>query len=298
MNAYTLGAMVANGTTVPQIVDYSLDPRIEKFSNRAGGSPDVSFVANRQSIPLVSFTTTAVKSILDLIGSLGVVAVGATVDLYLHQLAHGGSRTAGSTHLKLTVNDGLIVLRRISARHNQEATAQVDVIATYDGTNNPFTYTAAQALPASSLVAAEKFTAGDFKLGITLYDVQGIEIDTGIKEFVAGKSGEPYARFAAMMDREITITVDTLDATLITTVGVMGGAQSNATVFLKKIAENADRVAAITAEHISIACPTAYVYPGSARASQGSEAMAQIVVCPSDDGTNAPVTVDTTAAIA
>ncbi len=296
MNSYTVGAITVNGTTISQIVTSSLDPRIETFMNRAGGSPDVTFAAGSNIIPIASITSNALKAVMDLMG-FGVLAVGTTVDLYSSKLAHGASRAAGSSHVKLTINDGLIVPRVYQAQQGQEATAQFDVIATYDGSNLPFTYGVA-ALPGSSLQATQKFTLGPVKIG-SLFEAQSATINTGITEYVQGHSGEPYARLAAMQDRQVDFVISTFDLAMINTIGVEGGAISSPTVwFRKKDASEVANVADGTNEHISMVIPTAMGIPGAVNSPQSGESTFEFTMTAIDDGTNAPVTLDTTAVIA
>lgn len=295
-----IGPIEINGTLVPQITQHSIDPQVQEFAIGSGGSADVSFLANMQETPVLSFTSTAVKTVLDLV-AVGVLAVGTVVNQYFAHLATTASgRAASAAHTKLTINDGLIVCRTIEAQHNQPATITVEIYATYDGTNNPFVKAVANtALPSSSLAAVELFTLGPVKIGSTLIDTQSVSLDPGITVFLLGKSGEPWNRLAAMNKRKVRATVTSLDPALLTAVGEVGGSQTSPIVFLQKVDKNATRVAAATAEHIGFTFPKGFAYPGPMGGSEGSVATYQAMLCPADeDGTNAPVTLDTTMAIA
>jgi hypothetical protein len=299
MNVYTLGAVVINGTTIKGIQKHSIKSGIEMFSNRAGGAPDPSFRAGKTLKPVGSLTTTDVAAVLTLTSGFLPVAVGTTADFYHLKKAHGGNFAGTSVHEKHTFNDGLIIPRRLSASHGAEATIDLDVYVTWDGSNDPWIITDNNALPSNSQVVAEKYTLGPMSLGSTLYELRELSIDTQIREFVDGHSGEAYPRFACMMERDMQVTIRSLDLSLANVIGEAGGSQASLELYLTKLTANSmSRVANATAEHIQFAVGGSYTYVDSVDATQSGESELSAMICPVWDGTNEPIVVDTTAAIA
>lgn len=299
MKTYTLGAVTINGTTIKGIQQSSIRSGIEMFSNRGGGAPDPSFRSGMHLKPVGSFTTTDIKAVLDLTSGFLPLAVGTTADFYFLQKAHGGNFAAGSVHEKHTFNDGLVIPRRLSASHGAEATIDIEVFVTWDGTNDPWIIADNVALPSNSQVVTEKFTLGPMSLGSALYDLRELSIDTQIKEFVDGHSGEPYPRFACMMERDIQVSIKSMDLSIANTIGEIGSSQSSLELYLTKMTANsAARVANATAEHIQFAVGGSYTYVDQISASSGQQAELSAMICPVWDGTNEPIVVDTTATIA
>jgi hypothetical protein len=293
-NVYKLSAISANGSLIKGVTGQSLDPNMEKFVNRGGGSPYPSYIAGKQKKPVLSFTTTDMKTLLDLTG-LAPIAVGTTVDLYLAAMVNGLGIDTNATHLKLTLNHGMIIPRRIAAQQGAEATAQVDVISVYDGTNDPIVYAAAQSLPSGYDNVTEKFTLGPCKLA-AMVETIGWDLDLGIRDEALFRDGEPYARLAYMSEMEPVATVRTHDATIRSTIGENGTGAVDPTLFLRKLVEGQNsRVADATAEHISILFNESMIYLGQL---SGVPAEQTFMICGSFDGTNAIMTLDTTAAIA
>lgn len=297
MSLFTLGAASINGTMLEGIQNHSLNPGIDLYQNRGGGAIDPSFVAGRQMMSVASITATDVADVLTICGGLKPAALSSTAVLWFFKKVHGAAFSSSSDHVSLTINDGIVVPRRISASHKGEATVELDVLATWDGSNAPYVYAAAS-MPASSQVVGSKYTLGPIKLGSSYYQCQSWEIDTNMQIFHDGHSGEPFPRLASVIERDIRATITTRDLALIDTVGETGSSQTSATLWLRKLTRRSlTPVAEATSEHISFVFGSAFAYNGTVRADVGGEATQEIILCSEWNGTDEPCVVDTTAAI-
>lgn len=293
MNAFVIAGIEINGTAYRQLNTISVDPAIEKMIN-SGGELDTVFAAMLRSKPLCRFSSRNLAMFLDVCGP-GGLAIDTTFNVYFAAYQHGGTRSYTAC-FKCTFNDGLIMLSSLRASHQQEAEAQYEVYATYDGTNNPLTFATGATCPADSGTVA-KFTLGPLKLGSTVIETQDLEFNLGAETGLYGNNGESFDRMACIKNRKPMISGTTLNLNHANTV-TPTGLSSAVTAYFRKKSNKGNSVADATAEHISLYATGAYVTMGTIEGSEGKEASAKIEAQLVWDGTNDIVAVDTTAAIA
>lgn len=298
MKVFTLSACEIGATVFGEVISSRLSNAIQKFANRSGGYHDVSFVGGMSKRPMFSFSTHAIKKSLDLT-AFGIYDFSSSsAALYLKQIAGSGFEAASGNHIKVTVDAGMAVMRRLSCTHGGEAVIDWDVfMKSSDGDTAPYTWAENASLPAGYSTAAAKWTLGNMTIGGTDYDYQSLTIDSGITELVIGSNGKPYPMFTGGLTRESVVQVSSLDPTLMNIVGLDGGPQANATFILQKLVDgDFGRVAAVTEEHISIVLPSSYVYPEDVDSQSGRESTIGLTFCAKWNGTAGPFTVDTTSA--
>lgn len=295
MNVFTNGAAQVNAVTIPLTTQVGMDPMIDVFMNRGSGHVDINFLAQNQRKPRGNFVSQAIKEFLDAIGISGL-AIDTTAILWNYKIAENSTRSASTDHEKWTINHGIVIPRRLSVRQGGEATVSADIIAVFDGTNAAI-IRGTGSIPSGSQDPASKFTLAKFNWGTTLYDSQSLDIDFGINEIVISANGDTEPTFAAIGDRTIRGTITTHDLS-IRNVITPDGDIDKAIFFLRKIAEGGTRVADATEEHISLTMTEAYAHIGSSTASQNQPATQEVIFTANYDGTNAPLVIDTTAAIA
>lgn len=295
----------ANDILIDQISEFSIDPAIDEIVQGADGSVFNNFAAIGQQSPKMTFTTTKLATVLAKIGLNGSVidvagtAQGVGLVAWFQKIAQGGTRVTGSNHVKMTIAEGLLLPRQISASLNSPATLSLEAIATYDGTNDPVVVATAQALTGSPSVT-EMFVAGPVKInGVTLDGIQEITVTTGIKEILQFGDGEVWPSFAAIMTVQPEITVKTLDAVSISTFGLVGAKQgaTASKVYLKKIDEGGTRVADATAQHISFTVEQGRISVAEVGGSHDDVSVSEIKITPTYDGTNDPIVLSTATAI-
>ena len=300
-NVHTLYAVsITSGALLDQVSDWNFGAGLRHALLSGDGSVDPTFVTVGVQEPSISFTTTAIATALAACGLDGLAIASANALVaWLQKCTEGGTRTAGANHIKAVMNKGILVPRSINA--NQEgATISFDAVATYDGTNAPFVLTGSQSLTGTAAVS-EAFVAGPCVInGTTINGVVNITIDFGLQVRAIAGDGHPWPTYCTIIGRQPRITITTPDVTVLTTFGLNGVAQSatDSVIYLRKCDEGGTRVADVTAEHISFSIDQGHIFTNSIRAPQGSEAMAELVIVPTYDGSNAIIAIDTTAAIA
>ena len=306
-NMFTLCIINLNRTTdvlLGQMVDQNIGLGISRFLEGSDGEVDNRYVSINEQKPMIGFTTTAIATAL---GLAGISGVGIDVDVpltlgsleaFFQLLVEGGTRAATAT--KLTINEGILIPRSLSASQGAVAKLSMEAHATYDGTNNPIVLLASQTIPTITPGVAELFTLGPVQInGVAVNGVTDLSVEFGIELIVEGSDGEPWPRFVAIMRRSPSISFTTPDAGLLTTLGISGKAQgaTDSVVYFRKIAEGGTRKLDATAEHIKISIDEGIINVEDASASHGSTYGLRCTITPTFDGTAAVLVIDAASAI-
>ncbi len=300
---YAVNINAISDVLIDQITDQSVDAGIAEMILGGAGEVYNRFVAVQGQAPCVGFTTTKIKTALDKCGAVGL-ALGAdpanVLEMYFQAVAEGGTREGAGSHLKLSINEGLLVPRSIEAPHGDRAVLTYEGIATWDGTHDPIVLLAGQSLPGTPAVD-EVFTAGPVKINnAALTAIQNISIGFGISEMVVAGDGEVWPSFVAIQNIQPIVTITTLDVLALNTFGLEGSAQDeihDSVIYLRKIAKGGTRVADATEQHISFIVDEGRITTRTVGGSHGVPLMAIVQITPTYDGSNAPLAIDTTAAI-
>lgn len=304
---FTLAAINLNRDTdvlIGQMVDQNIGLGISRFLEGSDGEVDNRYTAINEQKPMIGFTTTAIAVALAQAGISGVAidvdtpATLGSLEAFFHLLVEGGTRAATAT--KITINEGILIPRTLSASQGGVARFSCEAHATYDGTNDPLVLLASQTLPTVTPGVAELFTLGPVQLnGVAVNGVVDVSIDFGIELIVEGSDGEVWPRFVGIMRRQPIISFTTPDAGLLSTLGITGDAQgaTDSVVYLRKIAEGGTRELDATAEHIKISVDEGMVYVEDASASHGGRYALRCTLLPTFDGTNAVLVISTASAI-
>ncbi len=298
---YAVNINAASDVLIDQISDQNLDAGLMEMILGGAGEVYNRFVAVQGQAPRVGFATSKIKTALDKCGAAGLALDADNIlEMFFQAVAEGGTREGVTSHLKLSVNEGLLVPRTIEAPHGGRAVLTYEGIATWDGTNDPVVLLANQTLPGTPAVD-EVFTAGPVEInGVALTAIQNISIAFGISEMVVGGDGEVWPSFVAIQGIQPIITITTLDVLVLNTLDLEGKAQtaSDSVVYLRKIAKGGTRVPEATEQHISFTIDEGRIATRTVGGSHGVPLAAIVQITPTYDGTHAPVAVDTTAAIA
>lgn len=296
-------AGAGNDLVIAQITDFGVDTAIQELLLSADGIVDPTYTAIAEQRPKVSLTSSALATILAKAGiaGLAIAAAGAEygADCYLKKVAAYGTRETGSNHVRLRIMNGFLLPRTLNAPHNQVATLGMDLIAIWDGTNNPIIIAGSQALVGSPVVSAV-WTAGKVMInGVQLEGVQNISIDFGIQEMVLGSDGNVWPTYCAIRERRPRITIRTLDAISLSTFGLSGAAQTgtDSLVYLRKMDKNGTRVADNVAEHIKFSIDDGVIQVRSVRGSHPNQFESEVTIIPTWDGSNAILVLDTASVI-
>lgn len=311
MNLHTLYAVNVATTTVALLIDqieqFGVDPRIQEVLQSADGQVDPSFLATMGQDPRISFTTSDLAAVLAtstsklLINGLLVDSdlTHAGVQCFFQKIAEGGTRTAGANHIKMTTTEGLLVPRQLTARQGAVATLAMELLTTYDGTNNPIQIATSQSLVGTPSVST-LHTLGPVMInGVQLTGIQEMTYDAGIQEVVQAADGQPWPTFAGIMSRQPMFSITTTETVSLSTFGIYGAAQgaTDSIIYLRALAAGGTRDADDAGTHISLKIDAGMIRVRQISGGQGQPQMSRIEIRPTWDGSNDIVVVDTAASI-
>ena len=299
MDSYVLYAVSVNGTLIDGITRQSITANNQLVKNHNDGSVDVRYITTMSRRSVVSFGTRAIAKALDVVGCRGI-PISTNVTLFWQKNDPNGERESGSDHVKTVIAGGLVVPRTLSAQQDGEAELACDVIpVSTDGATDPITITDSQAL-AGSPDSDQKFTLGKCSFNGIDLQAQSLEIDFGLQVVTRSHSGLYLALEASKQVVTPVITVTTLDMGVTATIGLSGTAQSvtDSVFYVRKLDENGHRVADATEQHISFTVDEGKAHTPDASGDGENDANATVQLDVAYDGSNAPLVLDTTAAIA
>jgi len=305
-HAYTLSHVMVDRTTdlvIAGITGLGIDPGLMEMLLAGDGLPDPQYAAVAECRPVIGFETTQVATLLaegsNTFATVGLaINASAILKCWLHKLQEGGTRAAGASHVLLAMNEGLLVPRTLTA-DSGGARLACEAVATWDGTNDPVTLADTETMLGTPLIT-EAFVHGPVNLnGSDVDGVQSIRIDFGLGLVVLSGGGEPFPRLAAIMTRVPQLAVTVSDAGILEEIGLVGKGvtASDSVAYLRKVQEGGTRVAAGTNEHIKFTVNDGRFAVRSIPQTHGAVSMAEVVIQPTWDGTNAILVVDTTSAI-
>jgi hypothetical protein len=220
-------------------------------------------------------------------------------DLYLQQLAEGATRTAGSTHMRMRVSEGILVPRAINASQGGIATMGLELLPTWDGTRDPIVLSTSAALVGTPSVG-EAFTVGPAIInGAQIAGVESLTVDPGITVMPLGGDGGVWPTFICIQSRQPSIRVNVIDASVLSTFGIYGTVQgaTDSVFYLRKKLEGSTNTADATAEHISFSVAEGMIQVGPLRGSHPGRVGAQLIITPTYDGSDAIIAISTATAI-
>jgi hypothetical protein len=256
--------------------------------------------------PRINLSTLNIAAALDLCGLTGLDISGLTTGLKLfgQKYDEASVPATGAVHRKFTVVEGLVVPRRLSVDHQGDARLDYEVLCTYDGSNDPIQVSDTTVTLPSGLTDSERFTLGKFTLGSNLMgDLRSLEIDFGIDARFEGGDSDVWPTFSWIASILPRVSLTSRNALLVKSDAIpIGGADfshANTTFYLRKrTTDESSFLSDATEEHVKFTA-AGYAHVENAFDGDSDNQGAQIrleMVC-KYDGTNAPLTVDTTSAI-
>jgi hypothetical protein len=193
----------------------------------------------------------------------------------------GNDSRASTTHRKITVAASCAYWSTIRLPHNGQGEATVIMTASYDGSNAPFVYAGTIAL-SGNLGAGTHFGAGPVAInGTALPGVKEITIESGVKLIQEGSSSEIWDTFVGIEMTEPKVTIRTLENVNWATILLSGTALNGSTgltFYARKFAQNGNRTADATAEHIKFVGALGTAFPIDSNGEQSSP-ISDTLVC-------------------
>lgn len=230
-------------------------PNIQSLIERPAGHLHPMFVGNQSIQPGFEFSTTELDVLLAAC-PLGGASLGSSTTYFKLGTDLSSAARAAASHKKIVIASSLLYWTNIRLPHNGAGEASVMLAANYDGSNDPFVYSASVAL-AGNLTLGTFFGAGPVSInGSVIPGIQEITIDSGIKLLRVGANSEEFDTFIGIETTDPVVTIKTSSLTNWATVLLRGLALNNSTglvFYARKFTANpssVSRVADATAEHV------------------------------------------------
>jgi len=294
---YKSHVVQVDGVDIDSIQNLSFGANTDVFKDVLTGEVEPRFVSTNSHNPTITIDTLNIKAILDLAGLNGKEITGGNFTTFLKRLAGGGVILAGSSHLKLTVNEGILIPRTITAAQNGQATASYECAPRFDGTNDPVEFSDGQVL-AGAINDNQIWTVGKATVNGIPIQITEINVDFGFDLILEGSDGDPFASFVSINFRQPTVSIKTADASLAAQIKAKGQRITSGVIFyLRKMAQGAQRDSDISTTHIKFTIAEGSMLFNTLDASGNEISNSEIMVHPVFDGTNSIMEIDTAAAI-
>jgi hypothetical protein len=298
-NGFTLSAVKAGATLLPQVRSTRLAPDLKKAVEGGDGSPYASFVGVNQANPSFAFTSRAISILLTKAGMSGCATATATpLVSYWQAMMNQGLRASGSVHVKLQMNDGFLFPEKVSASQT-EATVDMKWLGISDGINDPYAATLASALTDSPM-ETEEFVCGPVYVnGTAVPGIQSLDVDFGLNVVCEYSDGLVFPTKVWVEVVRPSISFTTLEMNYQDTVKLLGLRVTSIKAYLRKMATTyAARVPDATAQHVGFWGYGGLLDADDASVSHPSRGALKLVWTPQWDGTNAVMEIKTATAIA
>jgi hypothetical protein len=238
-----------NSRFFSQLEQANLNTNVEDMTVLPSGHVVPMFTAENGSRPEVAFSTHQVETALAEFGLLG--ADPGNVELFLKKVTNRGSRVANATaeHVQYLCNSVLGYITQITAGANKHAVCSGRLALLNDGTNAAIIYSGSTAIT-DSPTGGENFVLGPIgHNGTAITGTDNLTIDLGVEVIEPEQEILSEPTFAAVDSIKPTITFDTTDATVWSTLhrqAITNGMKLN----LLKKKPDLDRYADGDTEHI------------------------------------------------
>jgi hypothetical protein len=208
---HVLAGILTPSQYFTQIEDYSVSPNISEMLKRPGGMPYPMFRGVRGLKPEVTFRTSQLASLITACGATCAdLGTSGNTDLQFRKAVNRGVREldASVVHTRMRIAKGWMFWNSMTFPHQGEASADVRLVAQYDGTNVPIVSVGSVAITGTP-TAAEAFSLGPVAINTTVIDgIQSLTLSNGWTTKQVGANSEGYDTFGALwqMDPVVSIT--------------------------------------------------------------------------------------------
>lgn len=260
-SAFVVHAVVAPGFTLTQIESARPTVGSEILSGYAAGFHHPLFRTIASQKPAFEVQTSQLATLLAAVPLVGLDQSAGNTDLEIRKATQYGTRTAIASlvHERLRLADCFAYWSRINARHREIATADLMLVAGYDGTNEPIVPAGSVAATATS-TAAEYFTCGPVSLnGSDVGGVQEVTIESGLQLLRLGGEGDVWDTFICVQQSDPVVTIRALRADALRVFALVGTELTAANFYLRRKTDNGGNVANATTSHIKLAATSGLI---------------------------------------
>jgi hypothetical protein len=266
------GVNFPSGAFLAQLTDATPQANLTDVIGFAAGQPDPQFVGTRMSKFDQPFTSTQLKTVLDLCGAQFAADLSAgNTDFYYKKAKNLGVREspAGTLHLRLRMASGVAYWTDLSASHGQDATITGRILPLYNGSNPPMVPAGGVAL-AGTPIAAEWYTLGPVYINSTpIAGLQSVGLSLNLQAFELGSDGDIYSTFCGVARRQPVLNLTSLKADLWSSYGLLGAALTSWAVYFRRHDPDGGIYANNQNQHIAITGTTGKIVPNSTSGGSG-----------------------------
>jgi hypothetical protein len=295
----------ASAALVTGIVSQSVMTNTEERREQTAGHHLPRHISLPAQKPVGRFASLNLDVALDACGFAGLAIASATnpgLVFYQVLLDALGQPSAGSVHRTTALRNGLLLPRSISCDHQGDARIGYECLANYDDTNAPLVYGESAALP-SGYGDTTRFTLGPVAVnGVSITGKTSLEIDLGNSARTVGADSDVWDTSIEADSIMPRVMIRGLNTALCAAAGIplagKVGAHADSTIYLRKrLQTGTGFVADLTAEHIAFTLAGIMYAEDVFDANGNQHGECSLAMPLAFDGTNFPVTVDTTAAL-
>lgn len=228
MSLFTISVIKIAALVIKGIESSQLSPGLTEILLAGSGEVDASHSGISEVKPILSFSTTDIKSALVAFGGQNgtpIVPTTAEFLFWLQKSDAGGVRTAGANHIKATSTVGIVIPQTLTMPSGGQASISYQAIfLSPDGAALPVIFTGSQALDAGQAGADDAYILGPVVLnGATIENVSEVTYDFGLTLFEG--IANPYMTEIAINSRRPKFSITCNDVEETTGWGLLGQAQ-------------------------------------------------------------------------
>lgn len=292
----------AGAEYIDGVQSVSVSAGTQNLLERGDGELMNTFGALVSADPRASFTTNDLKAVLDKVSSYSAIDSDGThpgVALYRRRYLSGGSRSTSANAIEALFDKGIMALRSINLPHRGTATCSVEIVGeSADGSTAALTLNEAASVPSASPEVAAAWTLGKVDVsGTALEGLMSVTYNPGVTLIQQAADSDIHPTFVAvrMVQPSFSFTARHEDFTSTLTEEGLYDA-TGVVVYARKRALGGTFTSDATEEHISFTLGKCRINWSSLGGDPG--AISGTITPWSTQGGAAPVTIDTTAAIA
>lgn len=278
----------------------------EVSRDESAGERYVRHASVVQQNPTANFATRAIATALGIVGAQGVTVDAGTTEpgLQFVQVSiddDTGAPLAGSVHRTITMAKGFLWPDTLSVAQDEHAELSLQALALYDGTNNPLVPAASAALP-GTMADGERFGLGAVSIGgVTVTDHLSIDLTFGLQVEARRAEGDIWPTHLLLVSVKPQLRVRGAGVGQFATSGGIplagvAATHANTAIYLRK---RSTAVAGYLSgsNHIELTMAGLATWGNVHDATGNQTAELELMVDVVYDGTNAPIVVDTAAAL-
>ena len=263
---------------ISQCSNYSTELNINRQSRYAAGHEHPLSIFTISQSPTGSFSSTQLKTILDLT-DIGMKAFSGNTDLYFKKAEDGGSRIANTEleHFRYRCAKANLIPQSISVSQADDlASIQCGLQYLFDGTNEPIVPAGSQAVSGTSAFA-EGYGMGPIYLNGSLVNgVSSMSIDFGITLKIRGSDGDHWPSWCSIESINPMIRFSCYRESLLA-YGVKGTSLTSVSAYLRQKTK-IGYVANGTATHMKFSGTSGAIFVESHAGGNNDDAMADVVI--------------------